>query len=102
MKVFDGCACVIIKHANPCGVGIAADTLAAYEKAFATDPTSAFGGIIAFNEALDESNSDQSLSFLLEQEEAIADFVRKNKADGAIPYFLSDSPKHSYSRINFN
>ena len=44
---------VIIKHANPCGVGLGGDLLEAYEKAFATDPTSAFGGIIAFNRPLD-------------------------------------------------
>ncbi|WBF65364.1 MAG: bifunctional phosphoribosylaminoimidazolecarboxamide formyltransferase/IMP cyclohydrolase [Candidatus Kinetoplastibacterium crithidii] len=42
-------ACVIVKHANPCGVAVASDTLEAYSKAFQTDPTSAFGGIIAFN-----------------------------------------------------
>ena len=46
-------ACVIVKHANPCGVGLGANVLQAYEKAFATDPTSAFGGIIAFNRQLD-------------------------------------------------
>lgn len=45
-------ACVIVKHANPCGVAVAADTLAAYDKAYRTDPTSAFGGIIAFNRPL--------------------------------------------------
>ncbi|MCX8145994.1 MAG: bifunctional phosphoribosylaminoimidazolecarboxamide formyltransferase/IMP cyclohydrolase [Azovibrio sp.] len=49
VKAFDAPACVIIKHANPCGVAIADHLLAAYEKAFQTDPTSAFGGIIAFN-----------------------------------------------------
>ena len=43
---------MIVKHANPCGVGVAANLGDAYDKAFATDPTSAFGGIIAFNEAL--------------------------------------------------
>ena len=56
VKSFDAsqhAACVIVKHANPCGVALAADALAAYEKAFATDPTSAFGGIIAFNRPLD-------------------------------------------------
>ena len=46
-------ACVIVKHANPCGVGLGANLLQAYEKAFTTDPTSAFGGIIAFNRQLD-------------------------------------------------
>jgi phosphoribosylaminoimidazolecarboxamide formyltransferase/IMP cyclohydrolase len=46
-------ACVIVKHANPCGVARAARLREAYERAYATDPTSAFGGIIAFNRALD-------------------------------------------------
>jgi len=45
-------ACVIVKHANPCGVAIGEDTLDAYERAFSTDPESAFGGIIAFNKKL--------------------------------------------------
>src|SRR5690606_36307737 len=47
-------ACVIVKHANPCGVGLGETAAAAYEKAYATDPTSAFGGIIAFNAPVDE------------------------------------------------
>jgi phosphoribosylaminoimidazolecarboxamide formyltransferase/IMP cyclohydrolase len=46
-------ACVIVKHANPCGVAVAGDTLRAYEGAYRTDPTSAYGGIIAFNRELD-------------------------------------------------
>jgi phosphoribosylaminoimidazolecarboxamide formyltransferase / IMP cyclohydrolase len=46
-------ACVIVKHANPCGVALGANAVQAYEKALKTDPTSAFGGIIAFNVALD-------------------------------------------------
>ena len=50
---FQDCACVIVKHANPCGGAIAATPRAAYELAYETDPTSAFGGIIAFNRALD-------------------------------------------------
>ena len=49
VKAFDAPACVIIKHANPCGVAIDGSLLGAYEKAFKTDSTSAFGGIIAFN-----------------------------------------------------
>lgn len=49
VKTFGAPACVIVKHANPCGVAMAPDLLSAYEKAFQTDPTSAFGGIIAFN-----------------------------------------------------
>ncbi len=53
VKTFDAAACVIVKHANPCGAAIGADVAAAYDKALATDPTSAFGGIIAVNRPLD-------------------------------------------------
>ena len=53
VKSFTQAACVIVKHANPCGVAVAGNTLEAYRLAFATDPTSAFGGIIAFNRELD-------------------------------------------------
>lgn len=53
VKGFDVPACVIVKHANPCGVAVGPDVLAAYGKAFKTDPTSAFGGIIAFNRVVD-------------------------------------------------
>ncbi|MDH3747724.1 MAG: bifunctional phosphoribosylaminoimidazolecarboxamide formyltransferase/IMP cyclohydrolase [Gammaproteobacteria bacterium] len=53
VRQFEAPACVIVKHANPCGVAVASDILTAYEKAFKTDPTSAFGGIIAFNRPLD-------------------------------------------------
>jgi len=53
VRQFDNPACVIVKHANPCGVAVAGNVLEAYEKAFKTDPTSAFGGIIAFNRPLD-------------------------------------------------
>jgi phosphoribosylaminoimidazolecarboxamide formyltransferase / IMP cyclohydrolase len=52
-KTFAEPACVIVKHANPCGVAIASGPLAAYQGALATDPTSAFGGIIAFNRPVD-------------------------------------------------
>jgi len=57
VKQFSAPACVIVKHANPCGVAIADDILAAYDKAFRTDPTSAFGGIIAFNRPLDATTA---------------------------------------------
>ena len=62
VKVFDAPACVIVKHANPCGVGVAADIGEAYDKAFATDPTSAFGGIIAFNRQLTGSLLERILA----------------------------------------
>ena len=53
VKSFSSPACVIVKHANPCGVAVGTDALSAYRKAWQTDPTSAFGGIIAFNCTLD-------------------------------------------------
>ena len=53
VREFETPACVIVKHANPCGVSVGANLLEAYDRAFKTDPTSAFGGIIAFNRALD-------------------------------------------------
>ncbi|GAP35280.1 bifunctional phosphoribosylaminoimidazolecarboxamide formyltransferase/IMP cyclohydrolase [Piscinibacter sakaiensis] len=54
----DGPACVIVKHANPCGVALGEDAAAAYAKALKTDPTSAFGGIIAFNVAVDRAAAE--------------------------------------------
>jgi len=54
VKSFEEPACVIVKHANPCGVAIADNTMGAYELAYKTDPTSAFGGIIAFNRPLED------------------------------------------------
>lgn len=59
VKLFDEPACVIVKHANPCGVATATTILGAYELAFATDPESAFGGIIAFNRPLDTATAQQ-------------------------------------------
>lgn len=64
VKSFDQPACVIVKHANPCGVAIGSNTLECYEQAFKTDPTSAFGGIIAFNREL----SSDTLAVILERQ----------------------------------
>ncbi|MDO4905969.1 MAG: bifunctional phosphoribosylaminoimidazolecarboxamide formyltransferase/IMP cyclohydrolase [Lautropia sp.] len=58
VKTFEAPACVIIKHANPCGVAVGASTLEAYQLAFATDTTSAFGGIIAFNRPVDGATAE--------------------------------------------
>lgn len=58
VKTFEAPACVIVKHANPCGVAVANSAADAYAKAFKTDPTSAFGGIIAFNRPLDGAAAD--------------------------------------------
>ncbi len=57
VRTFTEPACVIVKHANPCGVAIGKSPLEAYQGAFSTDPTSAFGGIIAFNRTLDEATA---------------------------------------------
>ncbi|MFM1159957.1 bifunctional phosphoribosylaminoimidazolecarboxamide formyltransferase/IMP cyclohydrolase [Yersinia enterocolitica] len=62
VKEFSEPACVIVKHANPCGVAIADSLLAAYDKAYKTDPTSAFGGIIAFNRELDAETANAIIS----------------------------------------
>ncbi len=61
VQAFTAPACVIVKHANPCGVAIAEHIGAAYERAYATDPTSAFGGIIAFNRPLDAHTAGEIL-----------------------------------------
>lgn len=84
VKSFKTTACVIVKHANPCGVALGEDALEAYSKAFQTDPTSAFGGIIAFNTTLDKSAAEavskQFVEVLIAPEytkEALAVFAAK-------------------------
>ncbi|OUL57093.1 bifunctional phosphoribosylaminoimidazolecarboxamide formyltransferase/IMP cyclohydrolase [Pseudoalteromonas ulvae] len=62
VKEFAEPACVIVKHANPCGVSVGGNILEAYERAFKTDPTSAFGGIIAFNQELDADTAEAIVS----------------------------------------
>lgn len=62
LSFIDQIACVIVKHANPCGVAIGETTLAAYQKAFACDTQSAFGGIIAFNRKLDQITTETILA----------------------------------------
>lgn len=66
VRSLDRPACVIVKHANPCGVAIADDIYQAYQKAFRTDPTSAFGGIIAFNRPLDAATAEAVSAQFLE------------------------------------
>ncbi len=84
VKAFNSNACVIVKHANPCGVALGATALEAYSKAFKTDSTSAFGGIIAFNMPVDKAAaeviSQQFLEVLIAPEytdEALAIFSTK-------------------------
>jgi phosphoribosylaminoimidazolecarboxamide formyltransferase/IMP cyclohydrolase len=62
VKEFSEPACVIVKHANPCGVATGDSLLVAYDRAYQTDPTSAFGGIIAFNRELDEATAQAIIS----------------------------------------
>ena len=85
VRAFDEPACVIVKHANPCGVAESNDIFSAYDLAFKTDPTSAFGGIIALNRTLDtktaqEINSRQFVEVVLAtdyEEGALAEFAKK-------------------------
>jgi phosphoribosylaminoimidazolecarboxamide formyltransferase/IMP cyclohydrolase len=84
VKSFTSTACVIVKHANPCGVALGVDALEAYSKAFKTDPSSAFGGIIAFNTTVDkvaaEAISKQFVEVLIAPSytaEALAIFTAK-------------------------
>ena len=79
VRQFDAPACVIVKHGNPCGVAIGADLRAAYERAYATDPTSAFGGIIAFNRRLDAA----TLETILERQ-FVEVLVAPEVDDGAV------------------
>ncbi|MDU1748368.1 MAG: bifunctional phosphoribosylaminoimidazolecarboxamide formyltransferase/IMP cyclohydrolase [Klebsiella aerogenes] len=62
VKEFNEPACVIVKHANPCGVAVSDSILDAYDRAYKTDPTSAFGGIIAFNRELDAETAQAIIS----------------------------------------
>ena len=67
VKTFrDSAACVIVKHANPCGVALGINVAEAYAKALKTDPTSAFGGIIAFNAPLDGATAEQVAKLFVE------------------------------------
>ncbi len=87
VRQFDAPACVIVKHANPCGVAVASDTLQAYEHAHATDPTSAFGGIIAFNRPVDAT----TMATLLERQ-----FVEVIIAPG----YADDALSHAAGKAN--
>jgi len=87
VKSFSEPCCVIVKHANPCGVAVAGNILKAYEKAFATDPTSAFGGVIAFNRILEAD----TLSRILENQ-----FVEVIVA----PHIGTEAEELGYSKKN--
>ncbi len=82
VKAFEAPACVIVKHANPCGVAVAADLMSAYDRAYAVDPTSAFGGIIAFNRPLDAATAGEIL-----KRQFVEVVLAPSIAEDALPLF---------------
>lgn len=80
VKQFDKPACVIVKHANPCGVAVADSLLTAYDNAFKTDPTSAFGGIIAFNRELDAKTAAEII-----ERQFVEVIIAPSVAEDALP-----------------
>ena len=82
VKAFEAPACVIVKHANPCGVAVAADVMTAYDRAYAVDPTSAFGGIIAFNQPLDAATAAEIL-----KRQFVEVVIAPEIAADALPHF---------------
>ncbi len=99
VREFDRPACVIIKHTNPCGTAVAEDLVSAYERAFAADPLSAFGGIIAFNRVVDVETAKKVAEPFMEvvaapgyEEEALEILkTKKNLRVLAIPLDFSTS-----------
>ncbi len=109
VRQFDAPACVIVKHANPCGVAVANDTLTAYEQAYRTDPTSAFGGIIAFNRTLDATTARtiverQFVELIIAptvDDEALAICARKENVRVLVTGGLGSSGlRHEYRSVN--
>ena len=84
VKSFTQPACVIVKHANPCGVAVDVDINTAYRRAFQTDPTSAFGGIIAFNRELDKETAQ-----LIIDKQFVEVIIAPTIADDALPILAS-------------
>jgi len=109
VKAFDpaaGPACVIVKHANPCGVALAPSAEAAYRKAFSTDPTSSFGGIIAFNTAIDKAAAEAIAGQFAEviiapevTEEARAVFGAKQNLRVLIVHLGKNTGAFDYKRV---
>jgi phosphoribosylaminoimidazolecarboxamide formyltransferase/IMP cyclohydrolase len=109
VKQFDEAACVIVKHANPCGVAIGDNLLDAYNQAYRTDPESAFGGIIAFNRELDGDTAKaiverQFVEVIIaptvsgEAIEAVAE--KKNVRLLECGQWQGTSPRMDYKRVN--
>jgi phosphoribosylaminoimidazolecarboxamide formyltransferase/IMP cyclohydrolase len=109
VKQFEEPACVIVKHANPCGVSVSDNILDAYNKAYSTDPESAFGGIIAFNRELDGETAKtiverQFVEVIIapsvtgEAIEAVAE--KKNVRLLECGQWQGASPRLDYKRVN--
>ncbi|TMH83290.1 MAG: bifunctional phosphoribosylaminoimidazolecarboxamide formyltransferase/IMP cyclohydrolase [Betaproteobacteria bacterium] len=106
VKSFTEPACVIVKHANPCGVATGAGLLTAYEKAFKTDPVSAFGGIFAFNRALDRATAEAASKHFAEvilaprvEPEAQDVFAKKANVRVLEVPLSHDVQAHDYRRV---
>ncbi len=109
VKQFKAPACVIVKHANPCGVSVDSSILKAYDRAFKTDPTSAFGGIIAFNCKLDKQTAEAIIDrqfvevIIAPGIAATAIKVLENKKNIRVlavkPWQCSDSPGMDYKPV---
>ena len=106
VKSFTEPACVIVKHANPCGVATGAGLLTAYEKAFKTDPVSAFGGILAFNRALDRATAEAASKHFAEvilaprvEPEAQDVFAKKANVRVLEVPLSHDVQAHDYRRV---
>jgi phosphoribosylaminoimidazolecarboxamide formyltransferase/IMP cyclohydrolase len=105
-RTFDVPACVITKHANPCGVAIANSPVAAYRSAFRTDPTSAFGGIIAFNRPVDADTAEEVAQQFVEvviapayDEAALAIFSAKKNVRLLAIDMARDFNRHDFKRV---
>ena len=106
VKRFTAPACVIVKHANPCGAAVADSTAAAYEQAFKTDPTSAFGGILAFNRAVDGATAGAFAKQFAEvvvaprfEPEALAALAKKDNLRLIEVRLAHEAQKHDYKRV---
>jgi len=106
VKRFSMPACVIVKHANPCGVAVADSLAAAYEKAFKTDPTSAFGGVLAFNRAVDGATAAAFAKQFAEvivaprfEPEALGVLAKKDNLRLIEVPLAHDTQKHDYKRV---
>ena len=106
VRQFDEPACVIVKHANPCGVALAATAHDAYIKAFKTDPVSAFGGILAFNRPLDRAAAQAIGQQFAEviiaprvEADALELFASKSSLRVLELAAAKDAPPHDYKRV---